>query len=185
MDALYKSELEKITVGHVFYEFQEEEAYLNNLISFIRSGIEGKQHILIIENMRNLPKVRTVINMLFSEEQQSSIRLVNNFEYYLSNGDFNTQSILNHFQQDLEQLTETNTTIRTWAHVEWASSEPDVELLKEFESTADAFVTERRLLSVCAYSSTHLSPNLASVLELRHEYIMNDETLSLSPLYER
>lgn len=185
MDALYKSELEKITKGHVFYEFQDEESYLNNLISFIRSGIEIKEQILIIENMRNLPKVKTVINMLFSDEQQSSIRLVNNYEYYLSNGDFNTQTILNHFQQDLAQLTKTNKTIRTWAHVEWTSSEPDVELLKEFESTADAFVTGGRLLSVCAYSSTHLSAEVTSVLESLHEYVMTDETLSISPVYER
>ena len=86
MDATYKSELEKITVGHIFYEFQDEEVYFNNLINFIQSGIENKQQVLIIENMRNLPKVRTKIDLLFNEEQQRSIRLVNNFEYYLSNG---------------------------------------------------------------------------------------------------
>lgn len=185
MDILYKSELETITEGHVFYDFQDEEAYFNNLLSFIRSGIEMKQQILIIENMRNLPKVRKMIDMLVSDDEQSSIRLVNNFEYYLSNGDFNTQTILNHFQQDLEQLTKENTSIRTWAHVEWASSEPDVELLKEFESTADSYVNEVGLLSVCAYSSTRLSSELTRVLELVHEYVMSDDTLSLSPVYER
>lgn len=185
MDILYKSELETITEGHVFYDFQDEAAYFNNLLSFIRTGIETKQQILIIENMRNLPKVKKIIDMLVSDEQQSSILLVNNFEYYLSNGDFNTKTILNHFKQHNDQLRKDNTSVRTWAHVEWASSEPDVELLKEFESTADSFVKENGLLSVCAYASTHLSSELTRVLELVHEYVMSDDTVSLSPVYKR
>lgn len=63
MDILYKSELENITEGHVFYDFQDEQAYFNNLLSFIRTGIETKQQILIIENMRNLPKVKKIIDI--------------------------------------------------------------------------------------------------------------------------
>lgn len=110
---------------------------------------------------------------------------MNNFEYYLSNGDFNTKTILNHFKHHNDQLRKDNTSVRTWAHVEWASSEPDVELLKEFESTADSFVKENGLLSVCAYSSTHLSSELTRVLELVHEYVMSDDTVSLSPVYKR
>ena len=35
MDATHKSELEKITEGHIFYEFQDEEVYFNNLINFV------------------------------------------------------------------------------------------------------------------------------------------------------
>jgi len=183
MDATYKSELEKITEGHIFYEFQDEEVYFNNLVTFIQSGIENKQQVLIIENMRNLPKVRTRIDQLFNEEQQKSIRLVNNFEYYLSNGDFNTQTILKHFQQDLSFLMKVNSSIRTWAHVEWASSEPDAELLKEFEATADYFVSEEKMLSVCAYSSSQLSSDLTTVLVKAHSYVMTDDSFLKSSFY--
>lgn len=185
MDALYKTELEKLTKGHIFYRFQDEEAYLENLISFIFTGIENKQQILIIENMRNLPKIKAKIDLLVSDEQQTSIRLVNNFEYYLSKGDFHTPTILNYFQKDLSALKNLNTPIRTWAHVEWTSSEPDAELLKEFESTADEFVLKEEMLSVCAYSSTHLTSTMNIALEQLHNYVLTDDSLSVSSLYNR
>lgn len=185
MDALYKSELEKINEGHVFYGFENKEAYLNNLISFILSGIENQQQILIIENMRYLPIVKSKIDMLISAEHQPSIRVVNNYEYYLSSGDFNTQAILTHFANDLSLLKKENSSIRTWAHVEWASAQPDAQLLNEFELSADDFVLEEGMLSVCAYSSRHLTSNLSLALEQAHKYVMTDETLSLSPQYER
>ncbi|MFC6038981.1 MEDS domain-containing protein [Paenisporosarcina macmurdoensis] len=185
MDTLYKTELEKITKGHIFYRFQDEEAYLKNLISFILAGIENKEQILIIENMRNLPKIKDKIDMLISDEQQTSIRLVNNFEYYLSKGDFHTPTILNFFQKDLSALKNLNTSIRTWAHVEWTSSEPDTELLKEFESTADKFVLKEDMLSVCAYSSSHLTSTMNIALEQLHKYVLTDGSLSVSSLYNR
>lgn len=56
MDATYKSELEKITEGHIFYKFQDEEVYFNNLVTFIQSGIKNKQQVLIIENMSTSTK---------------------------------------------------------------------------------------------------------------------------------
>ena len=185
MDALYKSGLEKITEGHVFYGFENQEAYLNNLISFILSGIENHQQILIIENMRYLPIVRAKIDKLISAENQSTIRLVNNYEYYLSSGDFNTHTILTHFANDLSLLKKENSSIRTWAHVEWASSQPDAQLLKDFELSSDDFVLEERMLSVCAYSSKHLTSNLSVALEQSHKYVMTDDTLSISTLYSK
>lgn len=185
MDALYNQSLDKMTEGHVFYEFKDEETYINNLISFIKSGLKNKQPILIIESMRILPKIRERIDMFVNDEQKSTIRLVNNFEYYLSKGDFHTPTIINYFQKDLSSLSEFNSSIRTWAHVEWTSSEPDTELLKEFESTANDFVIEENILSVCAYSSTHLSQNMTVALEELHQYVMTDESFSVSSLYSK
>jgi hypothetical protein len=175
--------LEKLTEGHVFYRFQDEEVYINKLISFIKTGIERKQHILIIENMRTIIKIQSKINILFSKEQLQYIFLVNNFDYYLSSGDFNTKTILNFFQKDLTTLKKLNSSIRTWAQVEWASTEPDEKLLKEFESHADDFVKEARMLSVCAYVSNRLSSRLNTALEQFHKYIMTDDEFHLSSLY--
>lgn len=70
MEALFNHELAKINEGHVFYRFQDEEIYLNNLISFICTGIDQKQQILIIENIRNLPKIGTRISGQFSADQR-------------------------------------------------------------------------------------------------------------------
>ena len=43
MDLSYHLHLDEITEGHVFYRFHNEEAYINNLISFIKNGLERKQ----------------------------------------------------------------------------------------------------------------------------------------------
>lgn len=182
-DSKHQLDLDTITGGHVFYRFQDEEVYVSKLISFIRTGIERKQHILIIENLRMILKIKPQIDSIFSDEQLSSILLVNNFDYYLSNGDFNTKTILKHFQKDISTLKKHNSSIRTWAQVEWASTEPDAELLKEFESTADDFVIEERMISVCAYCSNRLSSKLNSTLEQGHKYVMTDDKIFLSSLY--
>lgn len=183
MDVFSESELKKITEGHVFYQYQEEDVYINNLLAFIKSGLENKEQILIIESMRNLPKVREKVDAEVDKDQHSSIRLVNNYEYYLSNGDFHTQTILTYFQSDIAAIKKSNSNIRTWAHVEWTSSEPDIELLKEFESFADNFVSKESMLSVCAYSSSQLTSYLTNALEELHTYVMTDDTFTESKLY--
>lgn len=183
MDVLSKREYNKISIGHIFYRFLDETAYMNNIFSFIQSGIEMNQQILIIENMRNLPKVQAFIESSFEENKRSSVRLVNNYDYYLSKGDFSTQNIVNHFTNDLSYFKDCQSTIRTWAHVEWSSSKPTIELVKEFERTADNFVKESQMLSVCAYASARLSSSLNLALEEFHEYVMTDSTFSLSPIY--
>lgn len=176
--------LTDINKGHVFYRYLNEETYMNNLISFISTGIENKQYILVVENLRNYSKLMGIIATHFSEEQQLTIKVVNNFNYYLSKGDFNTQNIVSHFTKDISFINKLNTTIRTWAHVEWASSEGDAKLLKDFETTADELVMEENLLSVCAYSSMRLTPQLCTTLEMVHQYIMTDDQFSSSPTYQ-
>ncbi|WP_455920590.1 MEDS domain-containing protein [Priestia megaterium] len=169
--------------GHIFYRFKDKQFYINNLMSFIRSGLESKQHILIIESMRTIPQIKAKIEEEFSDQQKKAIRLVNNFDYYLANGDFHTKTILAHFQEDLSTLKKKNTLIRTWAHVEWASEEPDLLLLEEFESTADNFVKEEGMISVCAYAVESLSSTLDTTLQQLHQYIMTDDNFFMSPLY--
>ncbi|WP_349346852.1 MEDS domain-containing protein [Priestia megaterium] len=177
------SSSKKFDKGHVFYRFEDNQFYINNLMSFIKNGLESKQRILIIESMRKLPQIKTNIDKEFSHQQKEAIRLVNNFDYYLANGDFHTKTILTHFQEDLSILKIKNTLIRTWVHVEWASEEPDVLLLEEFESTADNFVKQEGMISVCAYAAESLSSTLDTTLQRLHPYIMTDDTFFISPFY--
>ncbi|MGN7241845.1 MEDS domain-containing protein, partial [Priestia megaterium] len=97
--------------------------------------------------------------------------------------DFHTETILTHFQEDLSMLKMKNTWIRTWDHVEWASEEPDILLVEKFESTADNFVKEEGVISVCAYAAESLSSALDTTLQQLHQYIMTDDTFSISPFY--
>ena len=185
MEALNEMRLVTLNKGHVFYQFQEEETYIRNLMLFIRSGLENNQHILIIESMRNITKVKNRISRLFSAQQQSAISLVDNFDYYFLHGDFNTQNILTQFRKDLAIIQNMNSSIRTWAHVEWTSKEPDADILMEFESKADDYVIQEGMLSVCAYSKNSLSCSLTEALEMVHKYVMTDDTFHISKTYEK
>jgi len=177
--------LQDLMEGHVYYRFQDEVVYLNHLMSFIHSGLENKQQILIIDSMKNIPKIKASLEKLYTPEQISKVRIVNNFDYYLSNGDFHTKTILTHFQQDLSILKNSKQPIRTWAQVEWCSNYPDAELVRNFESIADDYVMNERLLSVCAYSQKALTPELDTTLEELHNYRMTDDEFVVSPSYRK
>ncbi|MGN7241192.1 MEDS domain-containing protein, partial [Priestia megaterium] len=105
------SSSKKIDKGHVFYRYEDNQFYINNLMGFIKNGLESKQRVLIIESMRTLPQLKANIDKKFNHQQKESIRLVNNFDYYLANGDFHTETILTHFQEDLSMLKMKNTWI--------------------------------------------------------------------------
>lgn len=177
--------LENIKEGHVYYRFRDNDVYLDRLTSFINTGLKNRENILIIESMKNLPKIKAEVKKRYTEEQQSAIRIVNNFDYYFSGGDFNTKTILEHFAKDLTLLKKNNRSIRTWAHVEWASDEPDAEQLREYEATSDNFVARERMVSVCAYSCESLSPVLHSALQQVHKYIMTDDSFTISKSYKK
>lgn len=177
--------LQALMEGHVYYRFQDEAVYLNHLMSFIHSGLENKQQILIIDSMRNIPKIEASMEKLYTPEQITKVRIVNNFDYYLSNGDFHTKTILTHFQKDLSKLKNAKEPIRTWAQVEWCSNYPDAELVRNFESIADNNVMKERLLSVCAYSQKALTPELDTILAEVHTYLMTDDGIVVSPSYRK
>jgi len=44
--------------------------------------------------MRALPLIKATIDKKFIHKQKESIRLVNNFDYYLAHGDFHTKLFL-------------------------------------------------------------------------------------------
>jgi hypothetical protein len=42
--------LQKSNGGHIFYEYQSEESYIQNTVSYIIAGIEQGDHVIVIEN---------------------------------------------------------------------------------------------------------------------------------------
>lgn len=183
MAPVAQKELKNVTEGHIFYRFQEVEPYFDHLISFIQAGIDKHEQIFIIDSMRNLPTIITKINSLFTIEQQAAIHLANKYDYYLSNGDFHTHTILKHFQKDLSLHKKDNSSIRTWSQVEWVSTENNAKLLKDFKFQSDDFVINEQMVSVCAYSSAHLSVSLNEALKKTNKYFMTDEDFALSASY--
>lgn len=177
--------LENINVGHVYYLFQDKDAYMEHLITFVKTGIKKGENVLIIESMKNISKINVELNKHFNEEQKSHIRVVNNFDYYFASGDFNTKAMLAHFAKDVILFNRVNSTIRTWANVEWASDDPDADKLKIYEATIDDFVLNENMVSVCAYSSNSVTPTLDTILKKVHYYQMTDHSFKVSNQYKK
>ncbi|WP_404350391.1 MEDS domain-containing protein [Sutcliffiella horikoshii] len=177
--------LENITAGHVYYLFEDRDVYLEHLITFVKTGLKTGENVLIIESMKNISKINAELDKHFNEEQKSNIRVVNNFDYYFASGDFNTKAMLAHFAKDVILFNRENNSIRTWANVEWASDDPDAEELKFYEATIDEFVLDERMVSVCAYSRTSITPTLDTILKQLHYYQMTDESFTVSDLYKK
>ncbi len=172
-------------IGHVYYLFEDKDVYLENLISYVNTGIKNSQNVLIIESMKNIPKVNEALNKHFNSEEQSNIRIVNNFDYYFASGDFNTKAMLDHFAKDVVLFNEKNNSIRTWANVEWASDDPDAENLKIYEAIIDDFVLNKNMVSVCAYSFNSITPTFNRILEQVHSYVMTDNSFAVSNRYKK
>jgi hypothetical protein len=151
----------------------------------VNAGIKFGENTLIIESMKNIPRLNIELDKHFNEEQKSNIRVVNNFDYYFASGDFNTKAMLAHFAKDVVLFNKKNNSIRTWANVEWATDDPDAEQLKAYEATIDDFVLDERMVSVCAYSYNSITPTLDTTLKQLHYYFMTDDSFTVSNLYKK
>ncbi|WP_138419688.1 MEDS domain-containing protein [Aquibacillus sediminis] len=169
--------------SHILYFFEEESIYIQNLLTYIRTGIERGHHILIIENTGIYKEVQKKITASFSNEQQHHIHFVDNHSFYKRYHDFNINHVIEHFSEILEPFFNQDLTVRTWAHVDWNEQDDMEDKLEEFEKLADCAVKEMNLLSVCAYNAFDLSASLENKMMRSHEYLMTDREFVRSTLY--
>ncbi|SDN08549.1 MEDS: MEthanogen/methylotroph, DcmR Sensory domain [Fictibacillus solisalsi] len=167
-------ELRSLKQGHILYKYENEVKYLSNLLSFIMLGLKRQHRVLVVESEKNLPKLKEQLESLIPVDKMSEILLINNFDFYLLNGDFHTHTIVNHFSNQTMVLDQVNKPAWTWAHVEWSSQEANCELVQKFEFKANEVIHKERRLSVCAYPLERLTPKLNSILSNNHDYLLSD-----------
>lgn len=172
------------SLDHILYIFENQNLYIQNLIAYIKTGIEKRHHLLIIENEKIYYEVKGIINTLFSSEEKDFIHYVDNVTFYGCYGDFHMHNIVEHFSDILDPFIKNNITIRTWAHVEWKEQDAISTKLEEFEQLADNAVNEIGIMSVCAYSGLELPASLQTTLMRSHKYLMTDQELFHSTLYK-
>lgn len=171
--------------AHILYFFEDSNSYLNNMIAYIKAGIEQGHHLLIIENTNIFNIAQQRINTLFSSQQQTCIHHMDNYLFYLYYRDFHVHSIVEHFDRILTPFLNEKINIRTWAHVEWKESDDIARQLEQFEKLADCSVNDMGLMSVCAYAASDISASLLTTMMRSHEYIMTDSEFVRSSLYRR
>ena len=170
---------------HIFYKIQEQDTYLCNLIAFIDSALEQGDHVLLIESERIMMKLRTELKRRLTSEQLGCIHMINNFSYYVSTGSFQPAVIFDHLSRTLQPFFDERISFRIWAHVEWGHQEGIIPILEEFECEADKIVSELGLYLVCSYDEDRLPETLEERLMKCHGYVLMDNDIVMSELYDQ
>jgi hypothetical protein len=168
-------DLKKSNGGHIFYHYNNVENYINHVVSYIVTGIKNGDHILLIENDRNIIHINKLLEKQLRKEQLSKVHFINNFDFYYSNGDFHPHTILNYFSKNIEPFLETGASICTWGLIEWGDDKEISNKIEEYETQVDKLVNEKGLLSVCAYDANRTSNSLKEALMRCHGVMMTDD----------
>ncbi|KQU17343.1 hypothetical protein ASG65_26685 [Bacillus sp. Leaf13] len=171
--------------GHILYIFDDIHKYIENMVSYIESGIELGQHIIIIDSQPKFELINHKLQESLTHVELQSIHYVDNYEFYRLNRDFHCNSIINHFAKILKPLQDQQFSIRTWAHVEWKEHDNIIPKLINFENVADETVKSSEVISVCAYNGKKISASLQNHMLRNHEYFMTDTELVKSNLYKK
>ncbi|MBT2638257.1 MULTISPECIES: MEDS domain-containing protein [unclassified Bacillus (in: firmicutes)] len=167
----------KETGAHIFYTFENEEKYVDNLIVYITAAIGIGNHIMIIENDRIMPEIQKRIQAEFGEEQQEMIHTINNYDFYCYRGNFHKETILSYLENMIAPFLQNNIPIQTWAHVEWRDQKEIFQNLGEYEKEADLMLQATNLITICGYDSKRVPDSLKETLLVCHDYYMTDDTV--------
>ena len=171
--------------GHILYIFDEVESYIENVVSFITTGIEQGHQLLVIDNKENYKLINNRLQEVLPIKERDLVHYVDNYEFYRLYGDFQCDSIANHFAVLLKPFLDQQIPVRTWSNVEWRDQDHIFSKLEEFENRADHFVRDTKMISVCSYHGQKISATLQNMLLGNHEYFMTDRVLVKSNLYQK
>ena len=164
----------KTNGGHVFYPFDDEEAYIDNILTYISIALDEGSHIMIIENDRIMPQIEKKISQTYKQEQIEMIHPINNYDFYCYRGNFHKDTILSYLKNMVNPYLEKKIPIMTWAHVEWRDQDEIYQTLGEYEHEADKMLSGTDSVTVCAYDANRVPPSLKETLLDCHDYFMTD-----------
>lgn len=168
---------------HVLYAFKEIEKYIEQIIAYAKNGIEAGDYVIIIENSRLLPRIRTELKKRFTEQEMEFTHFVNSFDFYCSSGSYHPPAIQAYFEKTVEPYLARQATFRAWAHVEWATMEEPVHIIRDFEKIIDVAVNDLEFPLICAYENKLMPENLKTMLLETHPYILVEDDVVISDLY--
>lgn len=161
--------------GHLLYLYTDSKSYLQNVVSYAVSVTKNGDHILLVENDRNIRLINKEMENKLTRDQRAKVHFVNNFDFYYSNGDFHPQTILQYVSKKMGPYTEDGSSLYTWGLIEWREDGEMTSKVEEYEKELDKFVNENGLISVCAYDAKRTSPLLKKLLMDCHGVMMTDD----------
>ncbi|WP_081773016.1 MEDS domain-containing protein [Bacillus sp. EB01] len=165
--------LKNLTEGHILYIFEDIEDYIRHIEDFVMCGLEQNQYSIIIENDRINLLLKKSLAAILSKSQLNKVIIINNFDFYYAKGDFQCNSIFDHLPKLIEGYSD-EVVVRTWAHVEWGDERDVHKKLSISEKEADVIVSDKKLLSVCAYDANRVNNELKENLINRHNFLLKD-----------
>ncbi|UTE77041.1 MULTISPECIES: MEDS domain-containing protein [unclassified Rossellomorea] len=175
--------LEANECSHVLYAYQDREKYLKNTFTYILEGIESGEHVLLIENERNMNVFSKELKNRLTSDQLKKVHAVSNFDFYQSSGSYHPPAIYEQLMKTITPFIEKGINVRSWTNVEWGALEDPCSIVDWFENETDRVVHELKLTVVCAYDSEKMPEQLAESLKKNHGHLMTDHDILSSVVY--
>lgn len=163
---------------HVLYAYNETNSYLQTVIAYILDSIRAKEIIILIENERNYRKIMIQLKPLISPEETKYIHFINSFEFYFSSGNYHPPAITAYFEKKIEPYLDEQMLFRTWAHVEWNSTDVPHHLIHDLETRIDEAVNAIEFPLICAYKKVDMPSDLRKILFQTHPFILSDNEIT-------
>ena len=169
--------------AHILYTYQNEKAYIQQVVTYIEEGVHLGEIVLLVENERNYTQIRKELSTRITKEQMEQVRYVNSIQFYLSSGSYYPPAIEAYFMKTVETIVENKSPFRSWAHVEWSTLNGATHLIEQFERIVDEAVEKLPFSLICAYNTNLIPSDLYEMLLVTHPYVLNDEDLLISKNY--
>ncbi|WP_182917207.1 MEDS domain-containing protein [Bacillus sp. PK3_68] len=167
-------DLKKVKRGHICYFYSNEITYINNVVSFIATGIRNGDHILLVENDRNILLINKRLEKVLSKKEWTFLHVMNNYDFYYFNKNFNPHTIVNHFLENIEPFLKEGASICTWGLIEWGEDKEIHQCIEEYEKEVDKITNEKGIISVCAYNAGRTPDSLKELLIKCHGITLTD-----------
>lgn len=169
---------------HVLYKYNGIENYIIQVLSYVQDGIAAEDYVILIENSRLYPIIRKELSTRLTKDQMEFIHYVNSLEFYWSSGSYHPPSIADYFSKTIQPYVENKISFRAWAHVEWATMEEPLHLIKDLEVIVDEAVNLLSFPLICAYEGNKMPDYLKTSLMETHPYVLLEDDFIVSDQYQ-
>ncbi len=184
MNQLFEDQKNSHVHSHVLYKYNGLENYFKQVLDYIQDGIAAGDYVILIENARLYPIIHKELSTLLSKDEMEFIHYVNSLDFYWSSGSYHPPSIAEYFSKTIQSYVEGKISFRAWAHVEWATMEEPLHLIKDLEEIVDEAVNLLAFPLVCAYEGKKMPDFLKTSLMETHPYVLMEDDLIVSEQYK-
>ncbi|KAA0955910.1 hypothetical protein FQ087_15140 [Sporosarcina sp. ANT_H38] len=169
---------------HILYKYNGTENYITQVLNYIQDGITAGDYVILIENSRLYPIIQKELSTRLTKDQMEFIHYVNSLEFYWSSGSYHPPSIADYFNKTIQRYVENKISFRAWAHVEWATMEEPLHLIRDLEEIVDEAVNLLSFPLICAYERNKMPDYLKTSLMETHPFVLLEDDFIVSDQYQ-